>query len=197
MQPQPFLAARRRWLTWLAALPVAAMARSGAAQTADQARGVLAQIGRATFIAEGRGSRLVYIFFDPNCPYCHQLYGMLRPFVGRDDLQFRWIPLGMLTASSLPKAAAILQAPDRLAAFHRNEDDYDFAANGQPGGGITPATTIDASTQRALAANLAIYRSEKLFGVPVVVWRKKDGAADMTIGVPGRQQLEAILASVR
>ena len=189
--------ARRRLLVWLAAFPMAGMAPPAGAQTASQAQGVLAQIGKATFIAEGKGSRVIYIFFDPNCPFCHRLYGMLRPFVGKDDLQFRWVPLGMLTASSLPKAAAILQSPDPLLAFRKNEDDYDFAANGQPGGGIEPARTIGAKARSALTANLAIYNSQKLFGVPVVLWRKPDGTAAMFVGVPDQARLDALLASVR
>ncbi|MGA8009920.1 MAG: thioredoxin fold domain-containing protein, partial [Thiomonas sp.] len=143
------------------------------------------------------GKRALFIFFDPNCPFCHELYKKLRAFVGQDDVQFRWIPLGMLTASSLPKAAAILQAPDPLKAFDKNENDYDFAANGQPGGGIEPATTIVSKVREALAANLALYNSQKLFGVPVVIWRKADGRADMLIGVPSDAQIQTILKEMR
>lgn len=189
--------ARRRLLVRLAALAMVGLVPPAGAQTARQAEGILAQIGKATFIAEGKGSRVIYIFFDPNCPFCHRLYGMLRPFVGKDDLQFRWVPLGMLTASSLPKAAAILQSPDPLLAFHKNEDDYDFAANGQPGGGIEPAATIGTKARSALAANLAIYNSQKLFGVPVVLWRKADGAAEMIVGAPDQGRLDALLAAAR
>ncbi|MGC9164042.1 MAG: thioredoxin fold domain-containing protein, partial [Thiomonas sp.] len=129
--------------------------------------------------------------------YCHQLYKKLRPFVGKEDVQFRWIPLGMLTPSSLPKAAAILQASDPLQAFYKNEDDYDFAANGQPGGGIEPAQTITPKVRDELAANLALYNSQKLFGVPVVIWRKADGRADMLIGVPSDAQIQRMLKVAR
>jgi thiol:disulfide interchange protein DsbG len=167
------------------------------AQSERQAEGVLAQIDKATYIAEGDGKRVLDIFFDPNCPYCHMLYGKLRADVGKHDLQFRWIPLGMLTPSSLPKAAAILQGPNPLQAFHKNENDYDFAANGQPGGGIEPASTITPKVRQELATNLTIYNSQKLFGVPVVIWRKADGRADMMIGVPSDVQIKAILAQVR
>ena len=167
------------------------------AQSARQAEGVLAQIGKATYLAEGKGPRALYIFFDPNCPFCHELYKKLRAFVGKADVQFRWIPLGMLTPSSLPKAAAILQAPDPLQAFYKNENDYDFAANGQPGGGIEPAESITSKVKAELAANLAIYNSEKLFGVPVVIWRKADGRADMMIGVPSDAQIQIMLKEVK
>lgn len=195
--PQRPSSHRRKLLHALAATPLLATWPAAHAQSAKQAEGVLKNIGKATFVAEGSGKRALFIFFDPNCPFCHELYKKLRAFVGQDDVQFRWIPLGMLTASSLPKAAAILQAPDPLKAFDKNENDYDFAANGQPGGGIEPATTIVSKVREALAANLALYNSQKLFGVPVVIWRKADGRADMLIGVPSDAQIQTILKEMR
>ncbi len=188
---------RRQALLRLALLPLLSLTTPAWAQNERQAEGVLAQMGKATWIAEGRGKRVLNIFFDPNCPYCHQLYGKLRAFVGKDDLQFRWIPLGMLTPTSLPKAAAILQAADPLKAFHTNENDYDFAANGQPGGGILPASVIAPKVRQELAANLAIYNSQKLFGVPVMVWKTSDGRASLFIGVPSDVQLKGMLAELR
>ena len=166
-------------------------------QSARQAQGVLDNIRKVTFIAEGKGPRALYIFFDPNCPFCHELYKKLRPIVGKTDVQFRWVPMGLLTASSLPKAAAILQAPDPLQAFYKNENDYDFAANGQPGGGIELAQTINPKVRAELAANLALYNSQKLFGVPVLVWRNSSGLADMMIGVPSDAQIDSLLKDLR
>jgi thiol:disulfide interchange protein DsbG len=195
MQSQPTVH-RRQVLRVFAAAALAAPSLLRA-QTARQAEGVLAGIGRTTFIAEGQEPHHLYIFFDPNCPFCHELYKKLRAFVGKGDVQLRWIPLGMLTPSSLPKAAAILQAADPLQAFYKNEDDYDFAANGQPGGGIEPASTISPVVRGQLAANLALYNSQKLFGVPVLVWRKADGRADLMIGVPSDAQLQQILRQAR
>lgn len=162
----------------------------------DKAAAILAHIGEATCITEGQGRRTVHVFFDPNCPYCHHLYTALRPHVAAGAIRVCWIPLGFLTATSLPKAAAMLQAPNPLKAFQRNEEDYDFAANGQPGGGLEPAGTISAPTRAALARNLELYNSQKLFGVPVMVWQRA-GGADMLVGVPGEAKLREILASVR
>ena len=54
-----------------------------------------------------------------------------------------------------------------------------------------------AKVKAELAANLAIYNSEKLFGVPVVIWRKADGRADMMIGVPSDAQIQIMLKEVK
>jgi thiol:disulfide interchange protein DsbG len=166
------------------------------AQGADKAAALLAQMPGATSIVQGSGRRRLYVFFDPNCPYCHHLYLALRGRLAGADLQVHWVVLGMLTSSSEPKAAAMLQAPDRLRAFETNENDYDFAANGQPGGGIEPAATIQPETRRLLQRNLQIYRSQKLFGVPVLVWKRRGGAADMYVGVPSQQQLTRLLGDI-
>ena len=191
---------RRRWLldaglaTLLLGLGAGAVRAGQAAATPGSLLAVLRQ--QATTIRQGGGRHRLYVFFDPNCPYCHQLYLKLRPLVAQRDLQVHWVVLGMLTASSAPKAAAILQAPDRLKAFETNENDYDFAANGQPGGGIEPARTIAPATRRMLDANLRIYREHKLFGVPVMVWQRRGGGVDMYAGVPSGQQLQQLLASL-
>lgn len=189
---------RRGWLQAgaLAALALACGVRPARSQEAQRtAAALLAAMPRATTIQQGRGARLLYVFFDPNCPYCHQLYLKLRPLVAQDGLQVRWVVLGMLTASSLPKAAAILQAPDRWKAFETNENDYDFAANGQPGGGILPAARIEPATRRLLERNLRIYRDHRLFGVPITVWKTRAGEAGMLVGVPSDEQLRALIAA--
>jgi hypothetical protein len=107
--------------TFAIMLNLSVLPASVAAQPATQARAspaahqlaleqVLHATKGATWIAEGNGPRLVYIFFDPNCPFCHKLYQEARPWVGRDGLQLRWIPVGILMPSSAGKAAAILEA---------------------------------------------------------------------------------------
>lgn len=63
-------------------------------------------------------------FFDPNCPSCQLLYKNLRTFIASHGLQLRWVPVAIVNATSLGKAAAILQAPDPVAALRQNEEHY-------------------------------------------------------------------------
>jgi thiol:disulfide interchange protein DsbG len=158
------------------------------------ANDLLSEIDQTTWVAQGSGQRVLYIFFDPNCPYCHQLYEKLSPMVEAKNLQLRWIPVGMLANSSLPKAAAILQAHDPLTAFKNNEENYDM--NDDPGGGITPARQVLDKTQLDLAANLSLLQGQNIAAVPVVVMRATDGQGFMFQGVPAGDNLKRILGVV-
>lgn len=171
---------------------------AGAVQAAGPtvASRLLAGMDQATWIGEGQGGRVVWIFFDPNCPYCHKVYERLRPWVGKDGLQFRWVPVGMLTPTSEGKAAAILQARNPLAAFRESENDFNFSAAG-PGGGIAPARRIAGKTRMDLQANLSLLQGENVNGVPLLLFRRKDGAASLFIGAPTPAQVAELLGSVK
>lgn len=156
------------------------------------ANALLSDVNQAVWATQGNGHRVLYIFFDPNCPYCHELYEMLTPMIGSEDLQLRWIPVALLEESSLPKAAAILQAPDPLAAFRENEDNYGLRDDG-PGGGIDPARKILDKTRLDLATNLSLLQGQNIAVVPVVVLRAIDGDGFMFEGVPPKKMLRQIL----
>jgi thiol:disulfide interchange protein DsbG len=157
---------------------------------------VLAEMGKATVITEGKGPRVINIFFDANCPYCHALYLALRPTIGKDGLEIRWVPVAVLTPTSVTKGAAILQAPDRLKAFQENENTYGKGPTGQ-GGGIASATQVLPATSAILNANNALLEATKSPGVPTMLYRDKQGNAMLVVGPPDAQQFKDILASVK
>jgi thiol:disulfide interchange protein DsbG len=157
---------------------------------------VLQHLGAATSIDEGQGKRQVTVFFDPNCPYCRQLYSDLRPWVGKDDLQFRWVAVAILAPSSLGKAAAILQAKDPLQAFRAMEDhglDPSLPEPAPPNAG-----QITARTRRTLKINDAVLkRAGAYYSVPLVVFRNRQGRPQLLLGAPRSERaLAEVLQSV-
>ena len=198
---------RRRLLTWIAALgeaavsgPLAAFAAAGADTwmldpEAARAAALLRSIDSARWVQEGRGPRVVYVFFDPNCPYSHKLYLATRGAVGKDGLTLRWIPIGRLHRSSPGKAAAILAAPDPLRAFHRNEDDWNFGDS--PGGGIAPLAHPAPRVRRWLHANSRLMRETGGTTFPVMLYHGRDGRAHLIVGLPSDDTLAAVLRAVR
>lgn len=183
---RPLLAALTLFVLSAAAVPGHAESRAAS---------LLGHIHQASWITEGSGPRLMYVFFDPNCPYCHKLYEELRPYVGKHRIQVRWVPVGILTPSSAGKAAAILQGPHPLKAFYRNENDWNFGPS--PLGGIAPLASPAMATLAALHANAALLGSVNLDVVPVSVFRANNGKAYFFSGAPDAAQLAAILKYVR
>ncbi|WP_449371578.1 thioredoxin fold domain-containing protein [Thiomonas sp.] len=179
--------------------PAAEAAASGAEWSADpeavRAARLLAAIPAAHWVQEGSGPRIVYIFFDPNCPFSHKLYLATRAEVGRSGLQLRWIPVGQLQASSPGKAAAILAAPHPLKAFHKNENDWNFGDS--PAGGIRPLEHPSAKVLRQLQTNAALMRQAGLHTFPVMLYRTVDGRAHLVVGLLPQDAIATVLRQAK
>ena len=159
--------------TRLLAVTIALLATAPAAAARNTPAGadaVLAAAPTATWIADGDGRRIVYIFFDPNCPSCQTLYQNLRPFLASYTLQLRWIPVAVVDATSAGKAAAILEAPDPTAAFRRNEQHYD---TGTYAGAIEEQIPSPETEQR-LRANERLLNRLTIPVVPSMLFADKD-----------------------
>jgi len=149
---------------------------------------------QATGITEGHGPRVLYDFFDPNCPYCHMLYKRLQPLIGPYHLTVHAIPVAYLTSTSPGKAAALLQARDRLAALHQSQAHYSW----KQGSSIAPVIPTPA-TRRALAVNLKLDTEAAGFPlVPILVYQKADGTIRViNSGAPPVWALKQIVASIK
>ena len=181
-------------------LAIALGAANSAAFAAEQDRvtaaHLMSNLTTASWIQDGNGAKIVYVFFDPNCPYCHKVYdAVLKIRKNSPDLQFRWVPLAMLGGSSQGKAAAIIQAKDPLAAFTLSEQNYGFL-NNDTGGGIAPIKNITNATKLLLDENLSIIQGENLAGIPVGVFQATDGKPFYFMGERTQAQLQEILSFV-
>lgn len=167
-----------------------------AAQDRVVAEHLMNDLVDSSWIQDGDGSKIVYLFFDPNCPYCHHVFDSLMK-IRKDmpDLQFRWAPLGMLGGNSAGKAAAIIQAQDPLKAFLTSEQNYGFL-NSDTGGGIPPAKHIADSTNSILNENLSILQGQNMYGIPIVVFQADDGKPFYFSGERSEAQLRQIMAHV-
>ena len=185
-----------------AALVASAMAWSPAREAPSPgqlADAMLHEMTQTTAVTLGSGPRVVDVFFDPNCPYCHELYEDLRPWIGSQGLRLRWIPVAVLARSSEGKAAAMLQAADPARALARNESEYGRNPRAGSGGGLVPATRVTPATREELARNLKVlHAAGAYFAFPMMVWRNPSGQARMFLGAPrDAAQLKAMLATVQ
>ena len=169
------------------------MQASAAGRSQQIAASVLKDIHQATWIAEGKGPHVAYVFFDPDCPYCHKLYTETRSWVKAGKLQLRWVPVGILTATSPGKAGAILDANDPLAAFHKNENGYQKGVMG----GIEEALEVSPRAQAALKANADLLARTGPGSVPTTLLRADDGKAELIFGVPSPDELDLIVPHIK
>ena len=146
------------------------------------------RVEAAHWIRDGRADapRIVYVFTDANCPWCHRFFDAAKPWVTSGKVQLRQIYVGIIKADSAGKAAAILDAADPAEAAERNERDFDK-------GGIAPLKTIPEATQHTLSADLQLMDSIGFRGTPGLMWRGADGRLKTQGGFPQGDRLAEVL----
>ncbi len=81
---------------------------------APMSKEIWAKMEKTAWIADGKDSapRKVYLFSDPNCPYCNMFWEQARPWVDSGKVQLRHIMVGIIREDSPGKSAALLAAKD-------------------------------------------------------------------------------------
>ena len=180
-----FLAAIGAALVLVAAVPGAEAKKA----PAREFPALFAALEKTDAIVEGSASptRILYIFLDANCWFCHLTWKALQPYE-KVGLQVRWVPVAYQKDSSTTKAAAILQAKDRARALRENETKYRAESYD---GGIAPAKPTRA-TEAQLEANFELMDRFGVSGTPGLVWKDEKGRVRVRLGMPRLSQLPAI-----
>lgn len=145
------------------------------------------QLSQAKWIPDGKASapRIVYVFTDPNCPYCNAFWKAGRPWVEAGKIQMRHLLVGVIREDSPAKAAAILGAKDPSAALLKDETTF---ANG----GIQPVASIPADIQKVLEDNQALMLQMGFQGTPGIVVQGADGKLTKIGGMPRPDAMELV-----
>lgn len=143
---------------------------------------------KANWIADGKDNapRTLYVFTDPNCPYCHKFYEAARPWVKAGKVQLRHIPVGILKPTSPDKAAALLAADDPEKAMARHEANY-------RSGGIAPMEDVPEALQQKVAANNLLMSDLGIQGTPGIFYKDADGNIQVKQGVPQGALLKQVM----
>jgi thiol:disulfide interchange protein DsbG len=144
-------------------------------------------LGQAAWIAEGarKPQRVVYVFTDSECPYCHELWQKTQKYLGDGKLQVRHIIVAVIAPSSAGRGAAILGAKDPVAALRAHE----LAFGHSP---IKVLATVPPALHEKLAGNERLMDSLGLSATPVIVYRNKEGQVKLVDGLPPQDRLDAI-----
>ncbi|MBB3231108.1 thiol:disulfide interchange protein DsbG [Halomonas stenophila] len=138
----------------------------------------------SAWIADGRedAERIVYVFTDPNCPYCRRFWQAARPWVEAGRVQLRHVMVGILERDSPRLAISLLAADDPSAALAAHEAG-------------TPVAPLDALPRRwelALQENHTLMERLGLVATPGLAYRLEDRLRTAQ-GMPSAERLEKIL----
>jgi thiol:disulfide interchange protein DsbG len=129
----------------------------------------------------------VYVFFDPACPHCAQLWANAKPLHNR--LKMVWIPLGWLRPASGPQSATILSASDPAAAMEENE-----RLVLERKGGITASQNLSDEVKGKIKANTDLFNSLGAESVPLIVYKNaQSGQFGMHPGAVDAATLSAMV----
>lgn len=143
--------------------PASAANDSGAPLTPKDAYDLASKANGFT-IGQMMAANTVYVFFDPTCPHCAELWGASKPLLNK--LKMVWIPVGLLRPSSGPQGGTILSAADPAKAMQENEDSVLSR-----GGGITANPSLSEDTVAKVKANTDTFSKLGADSVPLIVFK--------------------------
>lgn len=132
----------------------------------------------------------LYVFFDPNCPWCATLWTSSvdgKPFNERAAL---WIPVAYLGDDSMGKGAALIRAADR-SALAANFAMFNHTWHAGATAPVTPSESEAAALGRSKAVWYALGGA-----TPMLVYRTREGSVKSFVGAPKADELARVLASL-
>jgi thiol:disulfide interchange protein DsbG len=171
----------------LALLATACFAGNWVAAPSGSSAGLMDRLDHAHWIASGPKSsaRVVYVFTDPNCPYCNDLWKAMKS-ARAPDVQVRYLLVAVINADSRGKDAAILESKDPAATLEKHESQYDH-------GGVAPLPTPQAATNETVSADEKLMASLNIFGTPGLVYVDEHNQLKVFGGMPDPDQLRTIV----
>ncbi len=155
---------------------------------APMAKEVWAKMEKSAWIADGKADapRIVYLFSDPNCPYCNMFWQQARPWVESGKVQLRHIMVGIIRADSPGKSAALLAAKDPQQALLAHEKAGKAST-------LKALDKIPAETQARLDANQALMDELGLSATPAIFYLDEQQRLQQQQGAPRPEMLGKIL----
>lgn len=140
------------------------------------------------WVVEGNANakRIVYVFTDPNCPYCEKFRQAAQPYLAKGNVQLRHILVGLLRPSSAEKAAQILTAPDPSAALTQLANKTIFGK----AKGVPKLSDVPEAAHQQVAKNTQFMRKHQVFATPTVVYKDSNGKLRQVSGLPSDAVME-------
>ncbi|NNP70167.1 thiol:disulfide interchange protein DsbG [Acinetobacter sp. Ac_5812] len=134
---------------------------------------------KSAWIQDGnvKAPRIIYVFSDPNCPYCHTFWEKARPYVKAGKVQLRHIQVGVIRAESRGQAATLLAASNPQQVF----EAFNAAKGKQKLKELKP---IPAHLAEKLESNEEMMNKYGFYATPALVWKNSQGQMETAQGLP-------------
>lgn len=156
------------------------------------------------FIQEGHHGPIIYDFTDTNCPYCHLIYATEAHLIHEGKLTVRYVPVAIIKPSSMPEAAAILQADNPRAALQDAEQEIgNSMTTGKPADLPHATDTIGEASQKTIEAIKKIEVNDHFLqeinvnDLPDIIYLPKKGKLGLITGFVSQKQLSALLPQLK
>ncbi|MCX5510345.1 thiol:disulfide interchange protein DsbG [Pseudomonas sp. BJa3] len=155
---------------------------------APMSKAVWAKMEKTAWIQDGKvdAPRTVYLFSDPNCPYCNMFWQQARPWVESGKVQLRHIMVGIIREDSPGKSAALLAAKDPAKALQEHEKAGKAST-------LKALDKVPEAVQKKLEANLALMEELGLAATPAIFYQDEQGQLQSQQGAPRPEMLGKIL----
>lgn len=133
---------------------------------------LIIDVERANWIPLGnKDAPFVYMFVDPQCPYCKAFMKDLRKdYIEKGLIQVRIVPVG-LSAERMAQAAFLLASPNPQELWYKHLDGDEKA--------LPVQTDLN---EQGVQRNLSVMQSWKLDVTPLTVYRAADGKVKIIQG---------------
>ena len=115
-------------------------------------------------------ARKIYIFFDPQCPHCGELWKAAKPL--QSSAHFIWIPVGLLTPEKSALQSAYLLGSQNAV---REMDDHEALLDARKGGLEVSAAQTPENAVSQVKANTEYFLRLNLDSVPFAVYQGPGG----------------------
>lgn len=155
---------------------------------APMAKEVWAKMEKSSWIQDGdkNAPRIVYLFSDPNCPYCNMFWEQARPWVKAGKVQLRHIMVGIIREDSAAKSAALFAAKDPQKAL----EEHEAAGKGSK---LQALAKIPTEIEAKLDANMKLMDELELSATPAIFYLDDKGGLQQQQGAPSPDKLVKIM----
>jgi thiol:disulfide interchange protein DsbG len=109
-------------------------------------------------------------FMDANCIWCHRFYQNVMPAVKAGKVRVRFVMVGILKQTSVPRAEAILSAKDPAAALDKDEKGF---VESTEDGGIAPIKTPNPDLEAKIQSSVGLMADAGKVSTPGLLYCDK------------------------